>query len=250
MKLPALTLAFRPDAPRPAPIFGLILEKLPFFLCHWPRAGHVVVQRRGGAVATVESLPLGLRAANAVVAYVRYLGHGLWPAGLAVFYPYQAWGWETVLGAGVLLAGVTGVVVWLGRRQPPLLVGWVWYLATLLPVIGLVQVGDQSLADRYTYVPLIGLFILAAWGLPGGVTAQRMGKLGVTVAVVGVLGVCAVLSAGQVRYWRNSETLFRHALNVTTGSTKCALQSGQCAGRPGQACRGSHRVPSRAANLA
>jgi Tfp pilus assembly protein PilF len=120
----------------------------------------------------------------------------------------------------VLLAGVSGVVVWRGRRERPWLVGWLWYLATLLPVIGLVQVGGQSLADRYTYVPLIGVFIMVAWGLPKRMFERRIGRMAAAVLAAGVLCVCVVLSSLQVRYWRNSETLFRHALKVTTGNAQ------------------------------
>ena len=97
----------------------------------------------------------------------------------------------TVLGAGVLLAGVTGVVVWRGRSERPWLVGWLWYLATLLPVIGLVQVGGQSLADRYTYVPLMGVFIMVVWGWPKGMMARRMGRMAAAVLAAAVLCGCA-----------------------------------------------------------
>jgi hypothetical protein len=215
-KLPAAS-----SDPERSTLLALVWEKVPFLALAGVSCGLTLwVQQRGGAVASVESLPLGLRTGNAVVAYVRYLGHAFWPGGLAVFYPYQAWSLPTVVGAGVLLAGVTGVVVWRGRSERHLLVGWLWYLATLIPVIGLVQVGGQSLADRYTYVPLIGMFVLVAWGMPRSLTQPRLGKLAMIAAASAVLCACAVLSWVQVHHWRDSETLFRYALKVTTGSAQ------------------------------
>ncbi|MGH8693927.1 MAG: hypothetical protein ACREVM_06840, partial [Burkholderiales bacterium] len=115
--------------------------------------------------------------ANAVVSYARYLGKTFWPGGMAVFYPYRAWPWVAVAGAIAMLAVTSGWVMWRVRRKPYLLVGWLWYLGTLIPVIGLVQVGDQSIADRYTYLPLIGLFVMVAWSelFDGG--EQRVGEM-------------------------------------------------------------------------
>jgi tetratricopeptide (TPR) repeat protein len=144
----------------------------------------------------------------------------VWPSGLAVFYPYPPAlpPWWHVVGGGALLIGVTILAVRAANRRPWLLVGWLWYVITLLPVIGLFQAGDQLMADRFTYVPLVGLFIIVAWG--GADLPQRQPRLQPAAAVValGVVLACAVVARGQVQYWRNSETLWRRALAVTTGN--------------------------------
>jgi protein O-mannosyl-transferase len=158
---------------------------------------------------------LGPRLANAVVSYVRYIEKAVWPSGLAVFYPFRMWPPLTVIVAGAILVVVSGLVIRRARRDPHLVVGWFWFLGTLVPAIGLVQVGGQSMADRYTYLPSIGLFIMLCWSVPSRAMQRRNLKVitGVT-AVVG-LATCAVLSRVQVGYWKDSETLFRHALDVT-----------------------------------
>ena len=117
-------------------------------------------------MATVTALPLWARLGNALLSYVGYLVHLLWPLKLAVFYPYSASSlvWWKITGAGLFLAGVSALVLRWGRKFPYLPVGWFWYLGTLVPVIGLVQVGEQAMADRYTYIPLIGIFIILAFG--------------------------------------------------------------------------------------
>ena len=139
---------------------------MPFFLLS--AASCVVtfrVQQSGGAVLDVGNFPIGARVANALMSYVRYLGKMVWPEDLAALYlrkaPWPAW---QVGLAAVVLVGVSVAVIRLARRRPYLAVGWFWYLGTLVPVIGLVQVGMQSMADRYTYIPLIGIFIVLAWG--------------------------------------------------------------------------------------
>jgi Tfp pilus assembly protein PilF len=126
----------------------------------------LVAQRSGGAIAPLEDYGFGARVANAVVSYVRYIGRTLWPADLAVFYPIPREGWPawTVAGCAILLGAITALTIAVRRRRPYLLAGWLWYLITLVPVIGIVQVGDQAMADRYTYVPLTGLFIMVVWG--------------------------------------------------------------------------------------
>jgi len=157
-------------------------------------------QQRGGAVVSVESLPLGLRAANAVVAYAAVSGSCVVANRTGGVLSLSGVAVGDGAGAGVFLAGVSGVGVWRGRRERPWLVGWLWYLATLLPVIGLVQVGGQSLADRYTYVPLMGVFIMVVWGWPNGMMARRMGRMAAAGTggggVVRVRGV--VLGAGAL----------------------------------------------------
>jgi hypothetical protein len=144
--------------------FG-ILEKLPLFaLSAAACAVTVYAQRKGGAVNTLEQLPLGERLVNAVVAYAGYLGEMVWPARLAPFYPHPHGHvlLEQAVRAGLALVVVTALVVWARRRY--LVVGWLWFLGTLVPVIGLVQVGSQAMADRYTYLPYVGLFMAVVWG--------------------------------------------------------------------------------------
>ena len=173
-----------------------------------------LVQRSSGAVREVGQFPLGLRVENAVVSYAIYIVKVFWPARLAVFYPYphQLPVWQVALSA-LLLAGISTVVLRERRSRPYLAVGWLWYLGTLVPVIGLVQVGAQARADRYTYLPMVGLSMMLAWGLREVLNT----KVAISGAIAACLA-CAALSEAQISYWRNSETLFRHALDVTSGN--------------------------------
>ena len=173
-----------------------------------------LVQRSSGAVRDAGQFPLGLRVENAVVSYAIYILKMFWPARLAVFYPYphDLPVWEIALSA-LLLGGISMVVAWERRSRPYLAVGWLWYLVTLVPVIGLIQVGAQARADRYTYLPMVGLSIMLAWGL----REMLPGKAAISGAIVACLA-CAVLCEAQIQYWRNSEALFRHALDVTSGN--------------------------------
>ena len=201
------------------PLSRLLKEKLPFLaLTVVSCAVTFRAQRTGGAVVSLERLPIGDRVANAAVSYVWYLGKALWPSGLAVFYPYQKWPQDRVVAAVAVLAGLSGWIIWRARREPHFVVGWLWYLGTLVPVIGLVQVGIQSIADRYTYLPSIGLFIMVAWGASRGFVGQPVQKLVVAATAAMLLAVCMALSCFQIRHWRTSEALFRHALNVTANN--------------------------------
>jgi Tfp pilus assembly protein PilF len=194
----------------------LILEKIPFAVLALAACGVTfMVQRHGGAVAEVAELPPGLRAGNILLSYVRYLGKLFWPADLAVFYPYSGyWPLPQVLLAATLLAGLT-LLCWAGRRRHPwLLFGWLWYLGTLVPVIGLVQVGDQAMADRYTYIPSVGILIILVWAARELARLARVPALTLTVPIAALLS-CLIITRLQLRYWQNSESLFRHALAVT-----------------------------------
>ena len=195
----------------------LLREKLPFFvLVAASCVATCWAQRAAGAVVSLEGVPLGTRVANAVLSYLSYLGKAFWPTSLAVFYPLDSNLSLTVaMIAGVGLMGATTAVIWRSRREPWLATGWFWYLGTLVPVIGLVQVGSQSMADRYTYLPLIGVFIMLCWSVPGRALERRGLNVAIGIAVVAAVAVCAVLTRIQVGYWRNEETLFRHALDVT-----------------------------------
>ena len=211
----------------------VIREKLPFFLL--TATSCVVtfqVQQKGGAVLDVSNFPLAARIANALMSYVRYLGKMIWPEPLAALYLRKApWpAWEVGLAAAFLLA-VTVAVVRFARRRPYLAVGWFWYLGTLVPVIGLVQVGMQSLADRYTYIPLIGLFIIIAWGGGELVAAWRL-PAAVPATVAGLsLAACVVLTRAQLPYWQNSERLFQRMIAVNEGNYMAHYNLGNLYGR-------------------
>jgi tetratricopeptide (TPR) repeat protein len=193
----------------------LLLEKVPLVVI----AGAscvvtVVAQRAGGAVFPLEAMSLGERIFNAVVAYAAYIGMMFWPVDLAVLYPHPgSWdGWRVAASATVIVA-ITAIVIKLSRKRSAFVVGWFWYLGTLVPVIGLVQVGAQAMADRYTYVPLIGLFIVIAWAVPPVSDRRRIAP--VAVCTLLILGVLTWRSFVQVKYWRDSFTLFERTLAIT-----------------------------------
>jgi protein O-mannosyl-transferase len=197
---------------------GLIREKAPLFLMS--AVSSIVtflVQRAGGAVQSLQVFSFWTRVGNALVAYVRYLGMLFWPADLAVFYPHPGMSLPLaeVLGAALLLAALTAGAVALRQKAPYLLVGWLWFLITLLPVIGLVQVGVQALADRYTYIPFIGPFVAVVWGVSAVASRWKPLALALKAVAAAVLLFLALAAAAQARHWRNSETLYLHAIAVT-----------------------------------
>jgi tetratricopeptide (TPR) repeat protein len=192
----------------------LTAEKIPLFaLAAISSVVTILVQQHGGAVSGLERVPLSIRLTNAMASYLDYMGKMLWPARLSPFYPLvpSAPVIEASLGA-LAIIGIAIFVVRSGRRHGYLPVGWLWYLGTLVPVIGLVQVGGQSMADRYTYVPLTGLFLIAAWGAPEVLSRWRYGKSLLPVMAVCVLLACAALSRAEVQYWSDGAALWQHAL--------------------------------------
>ncbi|HOC56173.1 MAG TPA: tetratricopeptide repeat protein [Verrucomicrobiota bacterium] len=195
----------------------ILLEKLPFFIL--AAASCVVtflIQRAAGAVSSLEALPLEFRISNALISYLRYAGKMVWPANLAVFYPAPAeWPAAWVAGAALLLAAVSVLAIRSVRKAPWFPFGWFWYLGMLVPVIGIVQVGQQAMADRYTYIPLIGLFVAIVWG--GAQAAARWPRTRnwLAAGAAAALAACAVLTWRQIGHWRSSTTLFEHALAVT-----------------------------------
>ena len=196
--------------------WGLLLfEKAPFFLL--TAVSSVItfrVQEAGGAVSA--SLTLGQRLTNAVVSYVRYLGKTLWPKDLAVLYPHPGnWPVWQVVGSLIIVLAITFAIVFLARKRPYLGMGWFWFLGGLVPVIGIVQVGIQSMADRYTYVPLIGIFLMLVWGVCELVGPQPSRAKALIPIGALVLLICAGFTHRQVLYWRDSETLFAHAVEVS-----------------------------------
>ena len=202
---------------RPSTLKPLILEKIPFFLMVAISCGITLVVQQGAmSSATVSILD---RFGNATLGYAAYLKQTFWPSNLAVFYPYPS-SLSTLLAliAAAILVVISFLVFRHRSNQPALFTGWFWYLGTLVPVIGWVQVGSQARADRYTYVPLIGIFIMLAWGIFALLSRNlRLGNLFVAGAVLGV-AACAVVTRAQVRNWSNSETLFTHAARVTKGN--------------------------------
>jgi len=201
--------------------FRLIWEKVPFFaLAAMCSVITLLAEQSDNAVKSLEILPISVRLGNALIAYVSYMGKMIYPKNLAIFYPYVVSNlplWPTV-GAGLLLLLTTLFVIRAGRGYPFLPVGWFWYLGTLIPVIGLVQVGGQAMADRFTYVPLIGLFIVIAWGVPALMTKLRIQRVVLTIAATAILVIMMICSSLQVSYWKNSISLFRHALSVTSNN--------------------------------
>jgi Flp pilus assembly protein TadD len=219
-------------------VYRILLEKLPFLLLSLVSClVTVLAQKR--AIQPLANLSLGVRFGNALFSYVRYLGKTFWPFDLATPYPHPGhWPIASVLLAAALLAGLTLAALWLGRRYPYLFTGWFWFLGMLVPVIGLVQVGEQSMADRYTYLPLIGIFIIVVWGFSslkaqvsslksqGGraaATAMRSNALPaphapyvLTALALAVLAACALRTRDQLRVWHGSESLYRHAVAVSS----------------------------------
>jgi len=195
----------------------LVVEKIPFLLLALVSGViTLIVQSRGGNVQTLANFPLADRIENAFVAYARYLGKTVWPENLAVYYPHPGhWPWWQLFAAVILTGGLSFVLLWLRRRLPYAVTGWFWFLVMLLPVIGVVQVGDQSMADRYTYLPLTGVFIGFVWGADEFLRRWRVPKPAVGFLMVAILAALAVRTTDQLRCWHDSEILMRHAIAVT-----------------------------------
>ncbi len=199
----------------------LIVEKLPMFMLSGIASAIAFwAQAKAGAMSGLEIVPFKWRIANALVAYVTYMGKLIWPQDLAVFYPHPKDNlpiWQAVL-AGLFLLTLSIAIARLAARYRYAIVGWLWYLGTLVPVIGLVQVGEQAMADRYAYVPLIGLYIIIAWGLADfGKESRRIRTL-LTVSITSFLVILALCTWQQAKLWRNSIDLFEHTLRVTTNN--------------------------------
>jgi len=245
-------------APRNAPNvsrftfhLSLLLEKLPFFaLAAAVSVVTFLVQKRVGAVMEAESLPLSARVENALISYGRYLGKLFWPVDLAVYYPRPGqWPMGKVLLAAGLILGLS-VLVWVRRRrQPYALMGWLWFLGTLVPVIGLVQAGGQAMADRYTYLPSLGLLVLAVWGAcelmqgkseirnPKGGPAGLISGFGLRISYVAggaAIVLCMALTHQQLGHWKDSEALFRQALEVTENNCLAHNNLGAALAKKGQ----------------
>ena len=219
----------------------LILEKLPLLVM---AAGSsivtVIAQNKGEAMTALNVISIGVRISNALVSYVAYVEKMLWPVRLAMFYPHpkdSLASWK-VAGSAIVLIGFSALVLRTTRKRPYMGFGWLWYLVTLVPVIGVVQVGLQAMADRYTYIPLMGLFIIVAWLVPDLVVeTKRWGEKAPVVLAVFACLVIAVLAVGtwvQVGYWRDSITVFQRAIDVTEGNFLAHMDLGLALSKQGK----------------
>jgi Flp pilus assembly protein TadD len=207
----------------------LVLEKLPLLaLCVASCVVTLWAQARSEAVQSLTHLPPVQRLANAALSYTDYLRQMVLPSDLAPYYPHPRGGSSGAgaTAAGLFLAAATVVAVRLARRYPYLAVGWLWYLGTLVPVIGLVQVGDQARADRYTYFPLIGIFLMLVWGLADLARRWRCERPAACLAAV-LLVYLGIVSWGQVHYWHDSVVLWEHTLAVAGESAKAHINLGK-----------------------
>ena len=232
--LPPSTL--NPDSRTGSRLSILILEKLPFFgLAAAASIVTFVVQQHSGAMQMVQNVPLGARIGNALISYCRYLGKLFWPADLAVFYPHPGhWPAGQVLRAGGLILGITMLLIVKRGRHPFLLMGWLWFCGTLVPVIGLVQVGGQAMADRYAYIPSLGVLIPAIWGANELTRRWRYQAIALSVAGWAAIVLCLGLTRQQLGYWKNSEALYRHALEITENNYLAHNNLGVALARKGQ----------------
>jgi tetratricopeptide (TPR) repeat protein len=197
--------------------FWIVAEKIPFALLTVTMSvATLFAQKAGGALSSLSGMPLGTRVVNSVVNYAIYLGKTFSPTDLAYFYPYQhTWPTGLIAGAVLLLLLCSGWFAWRVRSEPYLLVGWLWFVGTLVPTVGLVHVGIQSRADRYMYIPSIGLFIVVVWGIDSLCARRPAGKLLSPVLGALALAACLAVTSVQLGYWQNSLTLSQHAIDVT-----------------------------------
>ncbi len=207
-----------PLAPFVKDLRPLALEKVPFFLLVLASSITTYrIQSSGGAMGGVEFIPIVFRLGNAVVSYCNYVVVTFWPFGLAALYPHPLNAlpvWK-VLAAVIAMSTVTAAVLRFGRKERYLVTGWFFFLGTLVPVIGIVQVGSQAMADRYAYVPLLGLFIIAAWGVADIAARKKLPNRPIGAATAVVLVLLALRTGNQLPHWRNGITLWEHAVTVT-----------------------------------
>jgi Tfp pilus assembly protein PilF len=220
--------------------WSIVWEKLPLLLLAAGASVLTILAQNKGAIQSLDTLSLADRIANVPISYVRYIEKMFWPSGLAVFYPHPhepLLSWK-VVGSALLLFGLTTAIFMAARKRPYLGIGWLWYLITLVPVIGVLQVGVQAMADRYTYIPLIGLFIAVVWLIPDSlIEAKRVGdgekgrggekpRIAVAAVACTIIAVLAIATFTQVEYWQDRETLFRHATEVTEGNYMAHMNLG------------------------
>lgn len=222
---------------RTAGLRPLLIEKIPLFVLS-AASSAVTVYAQQGSLATLHAVSAGRRVGNALVSYVVYVGKTFWPAKLAVFYPLPASvpSWKGLAAAALLLA-ITALALWRLRRQPYLAVGWLWFLGMLVPVIGFLQVGRQAMADRYTYLPSIGLFLILAWGareILGPDHRRRWLRITLAGGALAVVAALSVTAHAQVLTWKDSLSLFSHALKVTENNYLAHLNVALALSRQGE----------------
>ena len=217
-KLQPYVVNQRDNKYKKASIRFLVAEKLPLFiLAAASSLITFIAQSSSGSMDILERMPFTARAANALISYTAYISKMIYPTHLAVMYPHQGADfvlWYALVSLGIVTL-ITILAVSLGRRKPYIFLGWFWYLVTLLPVIGLVQIGRQAMADRYTYLPSIGFFIMVTWGAAELAAKRRFLRLGLGISAVIVIALFTISTRKQVEYWHNNFTLFERALKVT-----------------------------------
>ncbi|MFV9644564.1 MAG: tetratricopeptide repeat protein [Desulfobacterales bacterium] len=207
---------------------SLVRGKIPLFaLSAISSIITVIFQQHGKSIISLDFFPLSMRIANALISYLKYIEKMIWPVNLAVFYPYQKWPAVEVILSGSLLLCISALVILASRGRPYLTTGWLWYLGTLVPTVGLVQVGLQSMADRYTYIPLIGLFIIVVWGISDISSRWRRQNILFPLLSSIIFVSLMICTYFQVHHWKNSITLFTHALNVTRNNYIALCNMGQ-----------------------
>ncbi|HET6328318.1 MAG TPA: tetratricopeptide repeat protein [Planctomycetaceae bacterium] len=222
------------DVPQDAPIaerrtsFGrLVVEKIPFLLLSAAFSAIAVWAQSGGGIRSLEAVPFRARVLNAIAAYGWYAWKALVPLDLAIFYPHPVESLRPldVMVQAAFLVVATGIALFNVRRRPYLIVGWLWYLGTLFPLIGLIQIGKQRVADRYAYLPLLGLYLAVAWLIPSLVPSGRLRRWLLPTAAVAAIAVYATLGFRQVALWGDDVKLFQHALAVTENNamSRCSL---------------------------
>lgn len=202
-------------------IIGLLQEKIPLFVLSAISAGVTLyVQQQGGAVKSFDAVPLAERLPNMLISYMNYIIKTIYPVKLAAFYPYpDMLPWWKVTAALVTLTLLTGVAIRIMHRNPYVIVGWLWFIGTLVPVIGLIQVGIQSMADRYMYLPIVGLLIIVAWGIPELIFNWCYKRFWLGMTAITAIIILSFVTWEQIGYWRNSIALFTHAINVTENNS-------------------------------
>ncbi|MGD1042062.1 MAG: tetratricopeptide repeat protein [Sedimentisphaerales bacterium] len=196
----------------------LIVEKIPLLaMSAFLSVMTFVSQKSSGAMSTTENMPLDYRIANIFLSYIKYIGKMIWPSRLAVYHPHPRTGFSdvAVVICALLFVLITVFSIYMGRRKRYVTVGWLWYVGTLVPMIGLVQVGAQAIAYRYMYLSMLGLLIIVAWAVKDLVANRFHWEVVAAVSAIVVLSAFVILTRMQVRYWQNTITLFEHTLNVT-----------------------------------
>jgi tetratricopeptide (TPR) repeat protein len=224
---------------QPVSLIRVVLEKVPFFALIV--AGSVVTYLVQSGSGAVSGIALSERLSNAALAYSQYTAKMFWPTDLAIIYPHpRHWPVPLALGAAALLAVWTCLCAFNWRRSPYLAVGWFWFLGTLVPTIGIIQVGAQAMADRYTYIPSIGLFIVVVWGAAAFFRSRASGRVILPALGCAALTGCAGATICQLDFWRDSIVLFRHAIEVTTdnyAAENCLGKAYERRGTPGDDAR-------------